>query len=85
MDRADVIRMAEEAGFSITAGIVQGIGENLHILIALARQGYIPTKEWMPLTDKEIQEKRHLIDWTAGWSYNTFARSIEQALREKNT
>lgn len=32
-----------------------------------------------PLTDDEIKKMRHLIDWTAGWSYNTFARAIEAA------
>ena len=32
-----------------------------------------------PLTDEEIEKMRHLIDWTAHWSYNTFARAIEAA------
>ena len=32
-----------------------------------------------PLTDEEIEKLRHLIDWTAEWSYNTFARAIEAA------
>ena len=30
-----------------------------------------------PLTDEQIEKLRHLIDWTAEWSYNTFARAIE--------
>ena len=42
-------------------------------------------KPWVSLTDEEIQKMRHLIDWTAGWSYNTFARAIEAKLKEKNT
>ena len=32
-----------------------------------------------PLTDEEIEKMRHLIDWTAGWSYINFARAIEAA------
>lgn len=32
-----------------------------------------------PLTDEEIQKMRHLIDWTAEWTYITFARAIEAA------
>ena len=40
---------------------------------------------WVGLTDEEIKKMRHLIDWTAGWSYNTFARAIETKLKEKNT
>lgn len=32
-----------------------------------------------PLSDEEIQKMRHLIDWTAEWSYINFARAIEAA------
>ena len=32
-----------------------------------------------PLTDEQIEKMRHLIDWTAGWSYSRFARAIEAA------
>ena len=32
-----------------------------------------------PLTEKEILTYRHLIDWTASWSYINFARAIEAA------
>lgn len=31
------------------------------------------------LSDEEIQKMRHLIDWTAEWSYINFARAIEAA------
>ena len=44
-----------------------------------------PQSTWVGLTDEEIKKMRHLIDWTAGWSYNTFARAIEAKLKEKNT
>ncbi len=32
-----------------------------------------------PLSEKEIQTYRHMIDWTAEWSYIEFARAIEAA------
>ena len=32
-----------------------------------------------PLTDEEIMTYRHMIDWTAEWSYINFARAIEAA------
>lgn len=32
-----------------------------------------------PLTDQQIQDLRHMIDWTASWSYIEFARAIEKA------
>jgi hypothetical protein len=41
-------------------------------------------KPWVGLTDEEIEKMRHLIDWTAHWSYGTFAKAIEAKLKEKN-
>ena len=35
--------------------------------------------ERKPLTDAEIKTYRHMIDWTASWSYINFARAIEAA------
>ena len=32
-----------------------------------------------PLSEEEIQTYRHMIDWTAEWSYINFARAIEAA------
>jgi integrase len=32
-----------------------------------------------PLTDEEILTYKHMIDWTAEWSYINFARAIEAA------
>jgi len=40
---------------------------------------YATSPQRKPLTDEEIEKMRHLIDWTAHWSYNTFARAIEAA------
>ena len=42
-------------------------------------------KEWVGLTDEEIQAERHKVDPTAGWTYDHFARAIEAKLRGKNT
>jgi hypothetical protein len=42
-------------------------------------------KEWVGLTDEEIQAERHKLDPTAGWTYYPFARAIEAKLKEKNT
>ena len=41
-------------------------------------------REWVGLSDEEIQAERHKLDTTAGWTYNHFARAIEAKLEEKN-
>jgi len=38
-----------------------------------------PPPQRKPLTDEEILTYRHMIDWTAEWSYINFARAIEAA------
>jgi len=43
-----------------------------------------PQREWVGLTDEEIEKMRHLIDWTADWSYKTFARAVEAKIKQKN-
>ena len=40
--------------------------------------------QWQGLTDEEINSVRYKRDWTAPWTDTTFARAIEQALKEKN-
>ena len=42
-------------------------------------------KEWVGLTEQEIQAERHKLDPTAGWTYDHFARAIEAKLKEKNS
>jgi hypothetical protein len=39
---------------------------------------------WQGLTDQEINSVCYKRDWTAPWTDTTFARAIEQALKEKN-
>ena len=43
-----------------------------------------PKREWVGLTDQEINSVRYSRDWTADWTDTTFARAIEAKLREKN-
>lgn len=45
----------------------------------------MPKREWTGLNEEEIEKLKHLIDWTASWSYGRFAYEIEQALKEKNS
>ncbi len=44
----------------------------------------IPKREWVGLTDDEINSVCYKRDWTAPWTNTTFARAIEAKLREKN-
>jgi hypothetical protein len=39
---------------------------------------------WVGLSEEEINKLRHLVDWTAEWSYGRFAYELERLLREKN-
>jgi len=40
---------------------------------------YTTPPQRKPLSDEEIETYRHMIDWTAHWSYINFARAIEAA------
>jgi hypothetical protein len=42
-------------------------------------------REWVGLTDEEIELLRDMIDWSVGWSYIEFARAAEAKLKELNT
>jgi hypothetical protein len=41
--------------------------------------------QWQGLTDQEINSVCYKRDWTAPWTNTTFARAIEEKLKEKNT
>jgi hypothetical protein len=57
-------------------------GPDLHHTVPLYTA---PTKrEWVGLTDQEINSVCYKRDWTAPWTNTTFARAIEAKLREKN-
>ena len=53
--------------------------------IKLGDRLYVAPKQWVGLTDEEINSVRHNRDWTAFWTDTTFARAIEAKLKEKNT
>ena len=44
-----------------------------------------PKREWVGLTNEEINKLRYKKDWTAPWTDMTFARAIEAKLKEKNS
>ena len=46
---------------------------------------YAAPREWVGLTDEEINSVCYKRDWTAPWTNTTFARAIEAKLKEKNT
>ncbi|MFN7302186.1 MAG: hypothetical protein ACK5U7_12000 [Bacteroidota bacterium] len=41
-------------------------------------------RQWVGISEGEIDKLKHLIDWTATWSHGRFAYEIEQLLKEKN-
>jgi hypothetical protein len=43
-----------------------------------------PQREWVGLTDQEINSVCYKRDWTAPWTDTTFSRAIEAKLKEKN-
>lgn len=45
---------------------------------------YKAQRQWVGLSEEEIDKLKHLIDWTATWSHGRFAYEIEQLLKEKN-
>ena len=52
--------------------------------IKLGDRLYAAPKQWVGLTDEEINSVCYKRDWTAPWTNTTFARVIEAKLREKN-
>ena len=43
-----------------------------------------PKREWVGLTDDEVNDLKHWLDHRAQWSYIEFALAIEAKLKEKN-
>ena len=43
-----------------------------------------PQREWVGLTDEEMNKLRHLVDWTVPLDIKKFARAIEAKLKDKN-
>ena len=64
-------------------GFIDGMQEQMKRSVDRAVNA-MAQRTWVGLTDEEIEKMRHLIDWTAHWSYGTFAKAIEAKLKEKN-
>lgn len=45
---------------------------------------YKAQRQWVGLGQDDIDKLKHMIDWTATWSYGKFACEIERILKEKN-
>ena len=62
---------------------IEGYKPTVEGLLGFHEQGWrvVPTTppQRKPLSDEEIETYRHMIDWTAHWSYINFARAIEAA------
>jgi hypothetical protein len=76
----DIRKAAEMAFWKIFGKEKKDVGAINALRQALAQ----PEREWVGLTDEEIQAERHKLDPTAGWTYDHFARAIEAKLKEKN-
>jgi hypothetical protein len=58
---------------------------NLQAQMRLRRRDDLsPKRQWVWLTDEEINSVCYKRDWTAPWTDTTFARAVESKLREKN-
>ncbi len=69
----------------ITPLIEQVLVKKLGQAMTFAKEELIqPKRDWVSLTDEEVQTLRYKIDSTAHWTYNEFAKAIEAKLKEKN-
>ena len=46
---------------------------------------YKAQREWVGLSEEEVDKLKHMIDWTASWSYTEFAHALAHLLKEKNS
>jgi hypothetical protein len=73
------VAWVEKNGDLVWQNYEAAIGRNLYTTPPTAQ------RQWVGLTDEEIQELRYKIDSTAHWTYDEFAKAIEAKLKEKNT
>jgi hypothetical protein len=76
----EALRLAD----ALDAEFVQGRISNSTGRESAVELRRLALKQWIGLTDEEINSVRHKRDWTAPWTDTTFARAIEAKLREKN-
>ena len=77
----EALRLAD----ALDAEFAQGRISNHNGRKAAVELRRLALKQWVGLTDDEINSVRHNRDWTAHWTDTTFARAIEEKLKEKNT
>ena len=77
----EALRLAD----ALDAEFVQGRISNSTGRESAVELRRLALKQWVGLTDEEINSVRHNRDWTATWTDATFARAIEAKLKEKNT
>ena len=80
MKQPEALRLAD----ALDAEFVQGRISNSTGRESAVELRRLALKQWVGLTDEEINSVRHKRDWTAPWTDTTFAHAIEQALKEKN-
>ena len=76
----EALRLAD----ALDAEFVQGRISNSTGREAAVELRRLALKQWVGLTDEEINSVRHNRDWTAPWTDTTFAHAIEAKLRKKN-
>ena len=80
MKQPEALRLAD----ALDAEFVQGRISNSTGRESAVELRRLALKQWVGLTDEEINSVRHKRDWTAPWTDATFAHAIEAKLREKN-
>jgi hypothetical protein len=56
-----------------------------HICPKCKHQTPLFVKEWVGLTDEDLKQLRHLVDWTVPINIQTIAIAVEAKLKDKNT
>jgi hypothetical protein len=80
MKQPEALRLADALDDEFTQGRISN-HNGRKAAVELRR---LAQKQWVGLTDEEINSVRHKRDWTAPWTDTTFARYIEAKLKEKN-
>ena len=79
----EALRLADALDDEFTQGRISNY--NGRKAAAELRRLHEKCEQWVGLTDQEINSVCYKRDWTAPWTNTTFARAIEEKLKEKNT
>ena len=80
MKQPEALRLAD----ALDAEFVQGRISNSTGRESAVELRRLALKQWVGLTDQEINSVCYKRDWTAPWTNTTFARAIEAKLKDKN-